>query len=297
MTPIEREISTYAPNDATTRLVQALLGVLPTAMPHRPWRDLTAASEATFPAAMGLEAPARVLLAGPTMATAVALAKAVDDADRGVSLLSGLGAAWSLFLGAPPATAFDDAQREDAALKGLALLVVCETLVPGDAAAERWRTFEALPAGSALLHWFGAIEVAIPFAGTPPAPDVVAALFAKFGEGAQRRLAPVVGAAAIAEAMAAYPTALPSFEAVAAVGASRVDALLATAQGYLPTRAVPVSGAVGDLVAKAVDALPCWRLLVARLAVEVALLRARQAAEPGFLLVAPIEASLEPDEA
>ena len=296
MTPIEQELATYARNDVTTRLVQALLGVLPTAMPHRPWQDLDAAAEATFPGATGLVAPAREALASPPLATALALAKTVDDADRGVSLLSGLGAAWSLLLGAPPATAFDDAQREDAALKGLALLVACETLVPGVDAEHRWRALQALPAGNALLHWFGAIEVAMPFAGNPPQADVVATLFAKYGEGAQKRLSPVVGGGAVAAALAVLPVALPALEAVAAEGSSRVDTLLSTAQGYLPARVVGVSGAVGDLVAKAVDALPCWRLLLPRLAVEAALLRAREASDPTFVLVAPVvrQAQVDP---
>jgi hypothetical protein len=222
-------------------------------------------------------ARAREFLNGPECAAVLKVMGAIDTGDMGVSVYSGLKSAWSLLFGdKSKALDVDPQQGADAALKALALAWCVWKLMPGSP-TERIQRFRALPAGEALLTWFAAIEIALPFADDTVlgAGAIVSGLVRKYGSNIPR-LEMFAGPGSLDAATGMLGTLSgPLDEIVRAVG-KRTTEIAGAAQRFLP-QALATAGTVAGAAATAADLLPVYRYLGARVCVEAALERAATA--------------------
>ncbi len=191
-------------------------------------------------------------------------ARSIDTGDTGLTVFTGLRTAYALFRGGGTETLADQ-QRTDLALKLVGLAFVVSRLLPGEP-ENTLVTLQALPAGRRLLNYVAVAEVALPFRDAVLASKggFAASVLATAGTTAAGRLLTVAGKAGMAEAENLLPSLVAAVDAAAIGAAPKIDQLASSLASVLPTAASPIAG----LVAHAADALPCWRVLVARLAAE-----------------------------
>ena len=88
----------------------------------------------------------------------------IDMGDAGISVFSGLKSVFGLLSGGGSAALETDTQQGvDAALKLLALAYFIHSVYPGDM-LDKIRMFYGTPSGKALLTYYAAVEVGLPFA-------------------------------------------------------------------------------------------------------------------------------------
>lgn len=286
-TPLDLALASFEPSHVTVRVTEAMFGVLGT--PLAGYRSLAEAATALHgDAAAGILDAAQAMANGPEGRDALALSQALDCSDTGITITTGLATALSFVWGqGPGGLRMDGQQRTDAALKGLAIGWLVHRLLPGPFEA-RIRVLEALPAGRALLRYYGAIEAALPFT------EEVIAAGGKYLAGAidaERgtivpRLLPIAGKDGVIDAVGTLPALVPVLDRYAAEGVQSVGPLAEIVRGYLPS-VIHERANLADIAATAADTLPIYRWLLPRVAVEAFLYRAREAAEPGWTLVTP----------
>ncbi|MEQ1567460.1 MAG: hypothetical protein ABMA64_17590, partial [Myxococcota bacterium] len=279
---LDQELASYPPGSVTARVLGVLASVVPGghALPHY------ATVEQAATAVMGgvpddVLARATELLADPRIDQALFAARTIDTGDTGLTIVTGVRSALALFFGDPAARAhaLGQQQRADAAVKAFGLAYVVTRLLPVKP-AERLELVLSVPAGHELVRYFGAIELAVPFAQDVAAADgkFVANLVATQGRQLADKVLAVVGreGAADAEEMLSFLTGALDRAALEAL--PHTAALADKIKALLPISALP--GDLFELVAAGVDALPSYRYLVARLAVEASLALAKHEKMP-----------------
>lgn len=278
--PILARLAEYKPGDTTVRVVDAVLTAVPGVKALPPYPALPAVV-----ANLGLGADrlpaATAALAEEGLGDVLWMSDLVDSGDRAMSVVTGLRSAFELFRGRGTegnlsrALETDNQQRNDAALKALALAYMAWKAFPGSI-PERVRAFSSAPAGQALLAWYAAIELALPFADNAAqgGGQLVDRLFRSEGAAQLKKLgsmAPGRDLGGVGEALAALTE--PIGRAVDAVR-PHLGSVVNSAQKNLPG-AVDAADKVAGVLANAADVLPVYRYLGGRLAAEAAVLRAR----------------------
>jgi hypothetical protein len=168
----------------------------------------------------------------------------------------------------------DEQQRNDAILKALGIAYMVWYAYPGTI-AEKTKAFGKSPAGQTISIYYGAAEVALPFADNAlvGGGNFIGSLFSKSGDSQVARLAGLAGGKSMDEAHKMLGSMMASMEKVAATATRYVAPIAKAAKEYVPG---VMSGAdkVAGVVASGADMLPIYQLLSARLAAESA---ARQA--------------------
>lgn len=274
---VDELLGRFDEGDATIKLVWAVLGAVPGSEPMHFYRSLAEARLLTTPELDDAGFAVALAAAGePGTVSALNVADMIDTGDVGISVFTGVRSALTFFFG-DRQRAFDtDAQQgADAALKALAIAWMTHQLFPGSV-PEKVRALQSLPSGRALLTWYAAVEIALPFADdvATSAGSVIGKLFDKYGAGLGQRLEGAAGAGA-GEAAAGVLGGLtgPLDEIIRGVS-GQAGKIAEAAKTYLPP-AIATAGTVAGAVATAADALPVYRLLGARVAAEAALLRAK----------------------
>ncbi|MCC6648996.1 MAG: hypothetical protein IT374_25945 [Polyangiaceae bacterium] len=276
MTATDLALAEFSADDYTTRLTHAIFKVVPFAPAMQPYRSTSEAIDALYPQATP-EMRARVAQLGDSEETKSALwvASAIDTGDTGIAVFSGIKSALGLFFGDKKSDALDtdSAQGVDAVLKLLGVSYLAYKLFPGSI-AERAQLFHTAPAGQAMLLYFAAVEVALPF--TDNALGKVGGLsgiIARWGGEAAGKLSALGGAGMVTEAQTMATTLTAPADGVIGKVMPFASSIAASAKQYLPSVAVGVDTVAG-VVATGADALPVYKYLCARLAAEAAVLRA-----------------------
>ncbi len=273
---VETSLATFTEQDASVKLVWAVFSVIPGAPAVSFYSSLPEAQMLLAPA-LPPEGLAQALQFAhePGTIRALDVADWIDTGDVGIAAFAGAAAVFQLFFGdKKKALDTHPEQGADAALKALALAYLIHQLIPGTL-SEKVATLRSTQAGEALLTWYAAIEIALPFAddavlGTG---SVVGHLIDKYGAGHLSKLDMFGGAGAGANAQAMLGALSGPLDNVIVNVAKYTHQIADTAKAYLPA-AIATAGTVAGAVATAADALPVYRLLVARLATEVCLARA-----------------------
>ncbi len=273
---LQAELAGFPPTAVTARLLEGLFKVLPGGPPLPPYDSIETAAAAVV-GRVPDDVLARALILADHRGTDEALfaARSIDTGDTGLSIVSGVRSALSLFLGADRVQAgIAQQQRTDAALKALALAYLLTRLLPIDPNA-RVELVRSVPAGQEMLLYYGAIEVALPFSDAVQAAGgtFVRDLVQSHSRAMAQRLLGVVGRQGVADAeeMLAHLTGV--LDEAALHCSPHTDALAAQVRSLMP--AAVQSGSLTDIVATGADALPCYRYLCARLAAEACLARAK----------------------
>ncbi len=270
---VDSALAAFTEDDATVRLLWALFGAIPGAPAVSFYRSLDEARMLVFPDLddAGLER-ARALALEPSATRALTVADAIDTGDIGISVFTGVRSALTFFFGDRAKVLDTDAQQgADAALKMVAIAWLTHTLIPGSV-PEKVARLRALPSGEALLTYYAAVELALPFAddAVSGAGGLLARLLERYGPANRGRLDGAVGPGAEAVANGILGELVGPVDAMARALSAHAQTIAAAAQQWLPP-AIATAGTVAGAVATAADALPIYRLLGARLAAEVCL--------------------------
>lgn len=279
---VQSRLAEFKPTDASFRLVQTVLKIIPGAPAFPPYAGLADAV-----AAMGGNpeevAAATPHLADEDIANVLWMSRMVDMGDRGYAIFTGLSSALCLFFGRSNAEKRSDAldtdvqQRNDAVLKALAIAYLTWRAFPGSL-ADRARWLTHTPSGQALLNYYAAIEIGLPFADNAllAGGRLVDDLFDRYGALQLDRM----GSLAEGRDMGGVSGMLGHLTGSIKQVIDQVTPYLATialrAREFVPT-ALEVEDKVAGALATAADVLPVYRLLGGRLAAEAAVVRGRTA--------------------
>jgi hypothetical protein len=271
-------LAEFAPTDATPRLVNAVLGALPGIEPLPAYPAL-----ATVVAALGGTAAdmpgATAKLDDANTADILWMSGLVDTGDKGYAVVSGVSTALKFFFGKSENRAealdTDDQQRNDAVLKAFALAYLAWKASDGPIAA-RAAAFASLPSGRALIAWYAAIEVALPFADNAATggANVVDDLFERYGPAQFARLSALAGGRDLGGVQGALAALTGPIRTAVAAATPHVGTVADAAGKYLPG-ALNVGDKLAGLVATGADVMPVYRYLGGRLAAESVVLRGR----------------------
>lgn len=291
---IEGMLGAYNESDATVRLVWAIFGAIPGAPSLSYYSSLEEAQMLLVPGMdeAGL-AEARALAQTAEMTRVLDVIDAIDTGDVGLSVFTGIRSALTFFFGDKTKALNTDAQQgTDAALKAVVIAWLVHTLFPGPV-SEKVARVRALPAGQALLTWYAAVELGLPFADDAllASGSLLTRLLDKYG-GAAGKIEQIAGAGAFSEARATLEGLLTPLNDVTRTVAGHTRSIAETARTFLPP-VIATAGTIAGAAATAADALPVYRFLGARLVAEAVITRGQPLPAPEPTPVAASEATPE----
>lgn len=280
---LRTELSRFGQGDLAVRVVGGLLGVLPFAPSWRPVPDLDARA-AAIDAELGprIAARAEALAQSPGPQSALATFDFLDKGDSGIALFSGVRGAVKVMKGqGADALEMDPQQTADAGLKAAGLAWVTWKLFEGlgptptaPPAADRLRAFMATEAGRALLAWYVAAELVLPFADNlaQGGTDTVIDLLESQAKEHADRLSAVAGAE-VADAAGMLTQMAGTLRNALGQAAVYAGPVVEWSKTNLPGLLGAVDKATG-LLATGVDTLSTYRCIGASLVAEVCLTQA-----------------------
>lgn len=267
---LDSELAGYGPRSVTVRALEALLKVLPEAPALPTYSSISECASLVYP-----DVPEDVVHRAIELADdksvdqALFAAKSLDAGDTGLSILTGIRSAMSLVLGAQgPGRGAKGQQSADAALKALGLAYVLTRLLPTEP-AERVRIIKTIPAGQELLLYYGAIEIALPFAEEVASAEgnFVHELVERRSRAMAGKLLGIAGKQGVADAQETLKHLTATLDEVADFVVPHTGALVDSLRSVLPG-VLGTGPHLTDVVAAGADALPCYRYLCARVAAE-----------------------------
>jgi hypothetical protein len=288
------ELKRFSAGSVTVRVIDQMAGLRP-ALDRMPFAaDLEGiAANVLGGVPDDVLARARAHLAAPSVRHALFAAQALDAGDTGLGLFTSLRTALRLFFGGQEQPDLLHQQRADAAIKILGLAFVVARLAPDP--DDRVHLLDRCPAGHDLIRTFTVVELALPFWRTHEDLDVGALL--RDQGAAVQRFTRVLGVDALALAQSAVGPLGERFDRELRVVGPQIDDLAASLRAMVPSR-LQREGLASGITSLAVDALPLYRYLGARLALESSLVQARLERVPDVdlpeLRLAPPEAPTPP---
>jgi hypothetical protein len=204
------------------------------------------------------------------------MGKTLDSADKGIAVMGGLMNAFKFLSGKGAGSALetDPQQAADAAIKALGVAYMAAKAFPGTV-QERAAQVQQSVAGRALIWYYAAMEVGLPFADNLAqwgADGFNRLVGGRLGE-QQARLAGMAPGVDLGEAAGLVSQLSGQLQTVASTASQYVQPLTQQVSQYLPGAANFADKAAGG-VATMVDLLDVYTVLSARLAAETAARRA-----------------------
>ncbi len=278
---LDEVLGGYHAEDYSVRLVQAVTKVVPFApdLPHA--HSVAAVVQRLDPDARKQVAERAVVLARGERAQGVLwVAKALDTADSGITVYSGVRSAVKLYQSEQgerlAALETDPAQAADAVLKGLGIALMVHRMFEGGP-LEKVEAFRKTDAGMAMLFYYAALDVGLPFTDNvvQGGGTLLAQLWERFGAQETEKLAAVAGAEEAQAAVGLLQKLQGPIVTMVDLASKHLAPIAEAAVAQLP-KALDVADKVAGVAATGADALPVYRYLGARLAAEVV---AKQALE------------------
>jgi hypothetical protein len=280
MARVEQVLAEYGESTITHRLLGALYGTVPGAGGFAPMRTLEDTLRTLNPNATAADVARARDIADRTdeIGDILWMGNLMDSGDKGYAVVTGLMSAWKLISGQGAESLENDPQqRNDAVLKALCIAYMVYKAYPGSL-QERAAAFQSSPAGKELAVYYGAVELALPFADNAAAMGANG--FSQLLEsqsGAQaRRLSEMAQGREIGKASEMLTQVTSQLGGVAATASGYIQPMTQAIAPYLPSGATlgTATDKAAGAVATAADVLPVYRLLSARLAAESAARRA-----------------------
>lgn len=282
---VDEILGSFDDGSLSVRLVRAVCAVVPFAPELPSWYHMVDGLRELEPEAKKDVLDRAVALTRTDEAQrALWLVKSLDTADSGISVFSGVKSAYAMYQATSgterlDALETDTQQAVDATLKCLALAYVVHKLFEGGP-TEKIAAFRATETGKALLFYYAALEVGLPFADNAlmGGGAVVSGLFERFGPEQQAKLAAVASPEEAEAAMGLMAKLTGPIETTAGMAREYLKPVADTVVGYLPTAMSAADKAAGA-AATGADLLPVYRYLGSRLVAEACLRRALAEAE------------------
>lgn len=272
MATLDQALSAYQESDYSVKVCQTIFSAIPQAPPFVLYRDVEGAVRRVIPAATPeLVARAQQRAAGPGVAKALRAGDALDAADAGLAVVSGVRNIFSLFgMGNANRRTFesDPQQAMDAGAKLLGLAYMVWNLFEGDA-KQKAAAFMALPAGREAAIYFAVAEAGLPFADNlvEGGASVLRRLVSEAGRAVPRFGALGGDAGALASAGGLVEALSGSLGGLLDGVKGNLGAVTSGVGRFLPTVASAADSVTGA-AATGLDVLPVWKFLGARLAAE-----------------------------
>ena len=275
---VNQALAEFKPDDYSVRLVQAVLAAVPGAPEYTHYTTVADAVAAIAPGSMAEQLAAGEALGNaqdPQLHEVLWMGRVLDTGDSGYAIYTGVRSALNFFFGDKSIGLENDVQqRNDAVLKAFGLSYMVWHAYPGSV-AEKAETFKHSPAGQTLAAYYGAVEVALPFADNAlvAGGSFLHSLFTEIGPAQLARLGSMAGGKSLDGAKQMLESVMQPLERVSAAAAPYVSPIAEGAKKYVPG-ALAGADKVAGVVASGSDVLPVYRLLSARLAAESAAWRA-----------------------
>jgi len=276
---INAVLGDFNQDDYTVKLCQAIYSSLPFAPEFVFYNDLNGAFQRLAPGASPeLRVSASTIAASEDIGKAVWLTDAIDTADKGLGIATGIFNVLSFFDNSSQKKRTfeaDPQQAVDAALKATGLAYMIYKLFPGEV-KDKINAFKELPAGQELAIYFALAEITLPFTDNlaEAGGNIISRLlgsnqskvtsrFASFaGKEAYSQAAKVLGA--LGTPLGDYIEKSKSFSGV----------IMGKITDLLPT-AMNIGDSATGAAATGVDVMPVWRFLGSRLIAEACVWRAK----------------------
>lgn len=275
---VNQALAEFKPDDYSVRLVQAVLAAVPGGPEYVHYHTVADAITAISPGASPEQLAAGAALGDtkdPALHEVLWMGRLLDTGDSGYAIFTGVRSALNFFFGDKSVGLDNDVQqRNDAILKAFGLSYMIWHAYPGSV-AEKAETFKHSPAGKTLASYYGAVEVALPFADNAlvAGGSFLHTLFTEIGPTQLQRLSSMAGGRSLDGAKQMLDSVMRPLEEVSAKAAPYVTPIAEGAKKYVPGALAGVDKVAG-VVASGSDVLPVYRLLSARLAAESAAWRA-----------------------
>jgi hypothetical protein len=277
---IDELLGSFDERDYSVRLVHTVCRVVPFAPDLTDWFSLVEGLKELDPdAKKPVLDRARELVRGDDAQRALWMIRALDTADSGIGVFSGVRSAVKLYQAKSggerlDALETDTQQGVDAVLKGLALALVVYKLFPGSL-TEKVAAFRATNTGQAIVFYYASLEVGLPFADNAMlgGGTLVTSLFDRFGPDQKAKLAAVAGPEEAEQAMTMMGQLMAPIETMAGMAKEHLGGIASAASGVLTT-ALDVGDKVAGVAATGADFLPVYKFLGARLVAEQCLRQA-----------------------
>ena len=284
---LSEQLTSFSENDYAVRAVRGLLGVLPFVPNWRHPGTLEEAAARLDPALTDrVVVRAERLAMEPGPQAALKTFELLDKGDKGLALFSGIRSAVQAARRVEGALETDPQQAADAGLKALGLSYAGWKLFPGETAKDRMNAMLDTDAGKALLIFYVAVDVILPFADNVASGglELMSGVIERYATENAQRLVPVAGSE-VQEAVGMLQELAGTLRGFAGQASSFARPLSEWCREKLPGMLGKVD-ALGGMVATGVDALATYRYLGAAMVAEVCLrqalmeVRAEVAAEP-----------------
>jgi hypothetical protein len=271
---LNQALMEFKPDDYSVRLVGSVLGVLPGAPSFNHWPNLAGAvNDLGVPT--GQARGAMGFAGAEPIADVLWMSRLLDKGDKGYAIFTGARSAVRFFFGDRAKALDTDAQqRNDAVLKSLGLAYMAWKAFDGTV-PERAAAFRASQSGQAMIYYYAAIEVGLPFADNAllKGGAILEDLFGDLGSSQVERLAGMAGGRDLGGVQEMLTSLSGALRAAVDSAAPYIEPVANAAKTYLPG-ALDTTDKLAGAVAGAADILPVYRLLGGRLAAEAAILKA-----------------------
>lgn len=275
---INQMLSPYKEDDYTVKLVKAVYGVVPGSPEFHFYNSFEDGLRRVRPNITDGEiAKAREIVAGEDFQSALTVLGYIDTTDKVIAGYAGIKNVLNFFgmgSGAGPKRTFesDPQQALDAGLKALALAFATYRFLPGDLTAKA-KGLKDIPAGIELLIYFGAVEVALPFADNivEAGGGVIQKLMSAAGD-VKSKFSAIPGVGAIADAQGMLDGMTSMLDQYVDQAKNHVGTIATKVKDFMPSVANAADSLTGAAAVGA-DILPVWTFLGGRFAAEAAAYR------------------------
>jgi len=278
---IEEVISKFNEGDYTAKLCGAVFGAVPGLQPFQFYNTLEGAAGRIAGGDAAILAKAKEIAATPDVKTAVWVADAVDKADMGISVLTGVKNILSIFGGSKTRSTFeaDPQQAADAVMKAAALSYIIYKIMPGEI-GEKITRFRELPAGNELAVYYAMAEVALPFADdlVSGGASLISRLFSRHGGDMNTKFSSVVGGDGMKQAGQVLEKFQGPLGEYVDMAKGNTGTVMAKVRDFLPSAATigNIADSATGVAATGMDVMPVWSFLGSRLAAEACVYRAQK---------------------
>lgn len=276
---VDEMLGEFNEGSLTVKLLSAIYGVVPFSPGFEFYNSLEAGVRRYNPSA-GPEviAKAQELAAGEDAAKALWVINALDTADAGLGVVTGIKNVLSLFGGGggPAKRTFeaDPQQAADAALKATGLAYVIYRLFPGSV-SEKVTAFKDLKAGQEAAIYYAVGEIALPFTDNvlEGGGNLISKVMGKGQGDMAAKFTQFAGADSLSQASEVMGQLTGPLNGYIEQAGQHVNPILDKVKAYVPT-AMNIGDSVSGAAATGVDVMPVWRFLGGRLVAEACAYRA-----------------------
>jgi len=273
---IDAALVEFKESDASVRVASLLFSVFPFSPPFEYYFNLKGAvrraARTEDPAVLER---AKQLAQSEEVLKALKVASVVDKADGGLGIYTGLKNAYDAAKNKDRKRTFeaDPQQAADAGLKAVALSYLVATLYPGSV-TEKVKLFLETPAGQEIALYYAGVEIALPFTDNliEASGNWMGKLLETSGS-QESRFSEFAGSLPFEQARGILEALKNQIDSTLTKVKPYLDPLREKVASIAPT-ALNVADSTTGAVATALDVLPVWRFLGARLAAEACAIRA-----------------------